>query len=64
MIELKRLFYVKFCTQAVQEGNIPPDMKPFIEYIATKLGNQQWSYVVKTILKFCFVDRPKLNTLN
>jgi hypothetical protein len=38
MVMLKRLFYVKFCTQAVKEGNIPPDMKPFIEYIANTLG--------------------------
>jgi len=40
MIEMKRLFYVKFCTQAVKEGDIPADMKPFIEYIANTLGKQ------------------------
>lgn len=40
MIMMKKLFYVKFCTQAVQEGNIPSDMKPFVEYIANTLGKQ------------------------
>ena len=38
MILLRRLFYAKFCTQAVAEGNIPADMKPFVEYIANTLG--------------------------
>jgi hypothetical protein len=40
MIQLKRLFYVKFCTKAIEEGNIPADMKPFIEYVANTLGKK------------------------
>ena len=45
MVMMKKLFYVKFCTRAVEEGNIPADMKPFIEYIANTLGKQAWFYL-------------------
>jgi Ser/Thr protein kinase RdoA (MazF antagonist) len=33
MVHLKRHFYEKFCRQAQVEGDIPPDMKGFIDYI-------------------------------
>ena len=34
MIEMKRQFYRLFCTQAIEEGDIPKDMEPFIQFIA------------------------------
>lgn len=40
MIALKRLFYWKFCSQAIDEGNIPKDMEPFIKFIVNGLGKK------------------------
>lgn len=40
MVALKRLFYLKFCTQAVEEGSIPKDMEPFIQFIVKGLGKK------------------------
>lgn len=34
MVDIKREFYRLFCNQAIEEGNIPEDMKAFIEFIA------------------------------
>eukprot|EP00123_Amoebidium_parasiticum_P021238 comp6387_c0_seq1/m.2187 comp6387_c0_seq1/g.2187 ORF comp6387_c0_seq1/g.2187 comp6387_c0_seq1/m.2187 type:complete len:336 (-) comp6387_c0_seq1:109-1116(-) len=33
MLELRKLFYAKFCSQAAREGGAPPDMAWFIDYI-------------------------------
>jgi Ser/Thr protein kinase RdoA (MazF antagonist) len=33
MVDMKLQFYEKFCRRAQQEGEIPPDMKPFIDFI-------------------------------
>lgn len=33
MLGLRLSFYEKFCRQAIREGDIPPDMEPFIRYI-------------------------------
>ncbi|EQC39576.1 hypothetical protein SDRG_03010 [Saprolegnia diclina VS20] len=33
MVDLKRSFYERFCRRALAEGDVPPDMAPFITYI-------------------------------
>jgi Ser/Thr protein kinase RdoA (MazF antagonist) len=33
MVTLRKVFYERFCRQAKAEGNVPPDMAAFIDYI-------------------------------
>jgi hypothetical protein len=44
MIAIKKQLYVKFARQSKIEGEAPPDMEPFLEYIRNHLG-PKWEIV-------------------
>jgi Ser/Thr protein kinase RdoA (MazF antagonist) len=47
MLDLRLAFYERFCRRAVKEGNIPPDMEPFIVYIVSWFDKRNSSLEMK-----------------